>query len=47
MGEILVEFDSRGDGTYILPLSFSEFYSVYDGTKEKADDYMVYGGLPV
>ena len=45
--DILTEFEGRGDEVHILPLSFSEFYSVFDGTKEEAfDDYMVYGGLP-
>ena len=45
--DILTEFAGRGDEIHVLPLSFSEFYSVYDGTKEEAfDDYTVYGGLP-
>lgn len=45
--DILTEFEGRGDEVHVLPLSFSEFYSAYDGTKEEAfDDYMVYGGLP-
>ncbi len=45
--DILTEFEGRGDEVHVLPLSFSEFYSVYEGTKEEAfDDYMVYGGLP-
>lgn len=45
--DILTEFEGRGDEIHILPLSFSEFYSAYDGTKEEAfDDYLVYGGLP-
>lgn len=45
--DILTEFEGRGDEVHMLPLSFSEFYSAYDGTKEEAfDDYMVYGGLP-
>ena len=45
--DILTEFAGRGDEIHILPLSFSEFYSVYDGTKEEAfEDYMIYGGLP-
>lgn len=45
--DILTEFEGRGDEVHILPLSFSEFYSVYDGSKDEAfDDYMVYGGLP-
>lgn len=45
--DILTEFEGRGDEIHILPLSFSEFYSAYNGTKEEAfDEYMVYGGLP-
>lgn len=45
--DIITEFEGRGDEIHVLPLSFSEFYSVYDGSKEEAfDDYMVYGGLP-
>ncbi len=45
--DVLTEFEGRGDEVHVLPLSFSEFYSVYDGSKEEAfDDYMVYGGLP-
>jgi hypothetical protein len=43
--DILSEFAGRGDEIHMLP--FSEFYSVYDGTKEDAfDEYCVYGGLP-
>lgn len=31
----------------VYPLSFAEFYSVYDGEYEDAwNDYMIYGGLP-
>lgn len=45
--DIITEFKGRGDEIHIMPLSFSEFYSAYDGTKEEAyDDYVVYGGLP-
>lgn len=45
--DILTEFEGRGDEIHILPLSFYEFYSAYDGTKDEAfDDYLVYGGLP-
>jgi hypothetical protein len=45
--DIITEFSGRGDEIHVLPLSFSEFYSVYDGSKDEAfDDYMVYGGLP-
>lgn len=45
--DILTEFEGRGDEIHVLPLAFSEFFSVYDGSIEEAfDDYMVYGGLP-
>ena len=45
--DIITEFAGRGDEIHVLPLSFSEFFSVYNGTKEEAfDDYTVYGGLP-
>lgn len=37
----------RGDEIHVLPLTFSEFCSVYNGSKDEAwDDYMVFGGLP-
>ncbi len=45
--DIITEFRGRGDEIHVLPLSFSEFFSIYDGSKEDAfDDYMIYGGLP-
>ena len=45
--DILTEFVGRGDEIHVLPLSFSEFFSVYKGNKDEAfDDYSVYGGLP-
>ncbi|MDO5435633.1 MAG: ATP-binding protein [Clostridia bacterium] len=45
--DIITEFAGRGDEIHMLPLSFSEFFSVYSGTKEESfDDYSVYGGLP-
>ena len=45
--DIITEFEGRGDEIHVLPLSFSEFLSVYNGTPEHAfDDYTVYGGLP-
>ncbi|MBQ2733748.1 MAG: ATP-binding protein [Clostridia bacterium] len=45
--DIITEFEGRGDEIHVLPLSFSEFFSVYEGTKDEAfDDYTVYGGLP-
>lgn len=45
--DIVTEFRGRGDEIRIYPLSFAEFYSVYDGDYDDAwSDYMVYGGLP-
>lgn len=45
--DIVTEFRGRGDEIRIYPLSFAEFYSVYDGEFDDAwNDYMIYGGLP-
>lgn len=45
--DIITEFRGRGDQIHIYPLSFSEFLSVYNGSKEDAwKEYMLYGGLP-
>lgn len=45
--DIATEFRGRGDEIRIYPLSFAEFYSVYDGDYDDAwDEYMTYGGLP-
>lgn len=45
--DIVTEFRGRGDEIRIYPLSFAEFYSVYDGEYDDAwDKYMTYGGLP-
>lgn len=45
--DIITEFRGRGDEVRVYPLSFVEFYSVYDGEYEDAwNDYMIYGGLP-
>lgn len=45
--DIVTEFRGRGDEIRIYPLSFAEFYSVYDGEYDDAwNDYMIYGGLP-
>ena len=46
--DIVTEFRGRGDEIRVDPLSFSEFYSVYDGSEEKAlNEYYTYGGLPL
>lgn len=45
--DIITEFRGRGDKIHVSPLSFKEFYSVYDGSKEDAwKQYCLYGGLP-
>lgn len=45
--DVITSFRGRGDEIKMYPLSFKEFLSVYDGSKEKAlDDFMIYGGLP-
>lgn len=45
--DIISEFAGRGDEIHMMPLSFLEFYSSYNGTADEAlDDYFVYGGLP-
>ena len=45
--DIITEFRGRGDEIHISPLSFKEFFSVYNGTKENAwKEYCIYGGLP-
>ncbi len=46
--DIVTEFRGRGDEVRVYPLSFSEFFSVYEGEYEEAwEEYMTYGGLPV
>ena len=46
--DIITEFRGRGDEIRVYPLSFSEFYSVYEGSKEDAwQEYYTYGGLPL
>lgn len=45
--DVITEFRGRGDEIKLRPLSFKEFLSVYDGSKEDAlEEYMTYGGLP-
>lgn len=46
--DIVTEFRGRGNEIRVYPLSFSEFYSVYNGSEEKAlNEYYTYGGLPL
>ena len=45
--DIITEFRGRGDEIHISPLSFKEFFSVYNGAKEDAwKEFCLYGGLP-
>ena len=46
--DIVTEFRGRGDEVRILPLSFSEFMSVYKGSVSDGwKEYYTYGGLPL
>ncbi len=45
--DVITEFRGRGDEIKVAPLSFCEYFSVYNGSREEAmEDYMTYGGLP-
>ena len=45
--DVVTEFRGRGDEIHVYPLSFKEFFSVYDGSVYQAwDDYYNYGGMP-
>lgn len=45
--DVITEFRGRGDEVHLYPLSFKEFMTVYDGTKQDGwNEYMLYGGLP-
>ena len=46
--DVITEFRGRGDEIKVYPLSFKEFYSVYEGTVDEAwDEYFNYGGMPL
>lgn len=46
--DIITEFEGRGDEIHILPLTFSEYYSIFDGSKDEAyEQYSMFGGLPL
>ena len=45
--DVVTEFRGRGDEIHVWPLSFKEFASVYEGSKEDAwAEYIMFGGLP-
>ena len=46
--DVITEFRGRGDEIRVAPLSFSEFFSVFNGSREEAmEEYMTFGGLPM
>ena len=46
--DVITEFRGRGDEMHMYPLSFAEFMSVYQGTKQDGwNAYMLYGGIPL
>ena len=45
--DVITEFRGRGHEIHIMPLTFKEFMSVYDGSTQRGlDEYMMFGGLP-
>ena len=45
--DVVTEFRGRGDEIHVWPLSFKEFMTAYDGSKEDGwAEYRLYGGLP-
>ena len=45
--DVITEFRGRGDEIHITPLSFQEFTSVKEGSRESLMmEYLTYGGLP-
>ena len=46
--DVITEFRGRCDEVHMYPLSFAEFMSVYQGTKQDGwNEYMLYGGIPL
>ena len=45
--DVITEFRGRGDEVRIHPLSFAEFFNVYEGDWDDAwNSYLTYGGMP-
>lgn len=45
--DVVTEFRGRGDEIRVHPLTFKEYLSVFEGTKEEAwNKYITYGGMP-
>lgn len=46
--DVMTQFRGRGDEVRVYPLSFSEFFSAYEGDKYDAfTEYLTYGGMPL
>ena len=45
--DVMTEFKDRGDEIHVNPLMYQEFYSAYQGDKNRAwQEFVTYGGLP-
>jgi len=45
--DVVTEFRGQGDEIKVAPLSFREFVSVFEGSREQAlEEYLTYGGMP-
>lgn len=45
--DVISEFAGRGDEIHVMPLVFSEYFQIFDGSKEDGFvEYQTYGGLP-
>lgn len=44
--DILTEFKDRGDEIRVFPLSYSEFYDVFEDKRHAWREYFTYGGMP-
>ena len=44
--DVATNFRGRGDEIHVMPLSFSEFASVYGSDSRAWEEYLTYGGMP-
>ena len=45
--DVVTEFRGRGDEIRVHPLSFAEFYPIYDDWRKAWRDYTLFGGMPL
>ena len=45
--DVVTEFRGRGDEIRVHPLSFAEFYPIYDDWHKAWQDYTLFGGMPL